>query len=158
MASLFTPALCFFKHTQCTHRETHKAALETHAYTNSFSFRHGPVFSERSAPLPLHRLTRLFIFPMPTLNSNIPLHPTPQPRRSMRLARRTKKGRKISTSHHLHQNKNKQSQEKGAAKEVQGFPSPPPPFFFAPGILLMWLQAACQPNLIWIYIQRKCLV
>lgn len=83
MASLFTPALCFFKHTQCTHRETHKAALETHAYTNSFSFRHGPVFSERSAPLPLHRLTRLFIFPMPTLNSNIPLHPTPQPRRSM---------------------------------------------------------------------------
>ena len=30
--------------------------------------------------------------------------------------------------------------------------------FFAPEILLMWLQAACQPNLIWIYIQRKCLV
>lgn len=91
MASLFTPALCFFKHTQCTHRERHKAVLDTHAYTNSFSFRHGPVFSERSAPLPLHRLTRLFIFPMPTLNSNIALHPTPQPRRSMRLARRTKK-------------------------------------------------------------------
>lgn len=124
MASLFTPALCFFKHTQCTHREMHKAALETHAYTNSFSFRHGPVFSERSAPLPLHRLTRLFIFPMPTLNSNIPLHTTAE--KIHAPGQEDKKGRKISTSHHLHQNKNKQSQEKGAAKEVQGFP---PPFF-----------------------------
>lgn len=37
------------------------------------------------------------------------------------LAQEDKKGRKISTSHHLHQNKNKQAQEKGAAKEVQGF-------------------------------------
>lgn len=127
MASLFTPALCFFKHTQCTHRETHKAALETHAYTNSFSFRHGPVFSERSAPLPLHRLTRLFIFPMPTLNSNIPLHPTPQPRRSMRLARRTKKVGKYQQVIIYIRIKTNRARRKELLRRSKAFP--PPPFF-----------------------------
>lgn len=151
---LSSPLPCFFKHTQCTHRETHKAALETHAYTNSFSFRHGPVFSERSAPLPLHRLTRLFIFPMPTLNSNIPLHPTPQPRRSMRLARRTKKVGKYQQVIIYIRIKTNRARRKELLRRSKAFP----PLFFAPGILLMWLQAACQPNLIWIYIQRKCLV
>lgn len=126
MASLFTPALCFFKHTQCTHRETHKAALETHAYTNSFSFRHGPVFSERSAPLPLHRLTRLFIFPMPTLNSNIPLHPTPQPRRSMRLARRTKKVGKYQQVIIYIRIKTNRARRKELLRRSKAFP---PPFF-----------------------------
>lgn len=64
--------------------------------------------------------------------------------------KKKEKGRKISTSLNLRRNKNKQTQEKGAAQEVHGFSEPQ--------ILLMWLKAACQPNLIWIYIQRKCLV
>lgn len=32
------------------------------------------------------------------------------------------------------------------------------PGLLTPEIPLMWLKPACQPNLIWLYIQRKCLV
>lgn len=99
-----------------------------------------------AARLPQGEPAHLFVFPMATLSQTF----SSQLKRPVCAWTKKKKGRKISTSLNLRQNKNKQTQEKGAAQEVHSSSEPQ--------ILLMWLKAACQPNLIWIYIQRKCLV
>lgn len=97
-----------------------------------------------AAPLQPEPLTRLFIFAHfkfpPKLKRPVCAWPV-----------KTKKVRQYQQIVIYISIKTIRPREKGAAEEVQGF-------FSALKILLMWLQAACQPNLIWIYIQRKCLV
>lgn len=104
-----------------------------------------------AALLPPDRLTRLFIFPMPTLNSNNPPQPPPTEKAYVCLARSTKKVGKYQQVVIYIRTKTNKPRRKELLRRSKAF-------FFAPEILLMWLQAACQPNLIWIYIQRKCLV
>lgn len=102
------------------HTQTHTSALETqiHIQMAFLQTQASSLGLISVTPLPPDRLTRLFVFPMPTSNSNI----SPPNWKGLCVpGQQDKKGRKISTNHHLHQNKNKQTQEKGAAKEVQGF-------------------------------------
>lgn len=96
MASL-TPCPSFSKHIQCTHanthlryEHTHKVAPETQIHTQTVFLQTQSCFFGliSAAPLPPDRLTRLFIFPMPTLNSNIS---PPTEKACVCLARRTKK-------------------------------------------------------------------
>ncbi len=102
------------KHISCTHANTHlrserahKAVLETQIHTQMASLQTQSRFFGliSASPLPPDPLTRLFIFPMPTLNSDI----SPQLKRPVCAWPRAQKSRKISTSRHLHQNKNKQT-------------------------------------------------
>lgn len=117
---------------------------------------HKPLFFRRNpelisaAPLPPDQLTRLFIFPMPTLNSNISLQ---MKRPVCACPGGQKKLGKYQQVFIYIRTKTNKSRRKELLRRSKAFF-----FFFAPEILLMWLQAACQPNLIWIYIQRKCLV
>jgi len=137
-----------------THTHTHNVVLETQIRTQMAFFRRCPVLLEWSVVLPCHQNDwhACLFFPCPLeIQTSLPLLPRTG-KACVCLACRTKKVGNRSTNHDLHQNKNKQTQEDEAAKEVQGS------LFFATESPLMWLQAACQPNLIWIYIQRKCLV
>lgn len=152
---LSTPAPHVYTYSVHTHtnahfrsEHTHKVVLETQIHTQTAFLQTQSSFFGliSAAPLPPGRMTRLFIFPMPTLNSNIS---PPSEKACVCLAKRTKKVGKYQQTIYIRTKTNKPRRKKLLKRSKP---------FFAPEILLMWLQAACQPNLIWIYIQRKCLV
>lgn len=125
-------------HTAACHFQTHAAFTDLHsACTSLFSQSdwYSSVLPDCRAGLP---------FPCPLK----PKRYAAKPRSPVcSWHRGQKKGRKRSTS--LIDTRTKTNLEKNCS----GGPRIP-----TPDILLMWLKAACQPNLIWIYIQRKCLV
>lgn len=111
-------------------------------------FRHSPVFCNDQCGCPAAKPTDTLVY---FSHAHFKFQHFPAAEKAcVCLARRTKKvGKYQQVVIYIRTKTNKPSRKELLRRSSA---------FFAPEILLMWLQATCQPNLIWIYIQRKCLV